>query len=231
MKSLGIMQPYIFPYLGYFQLLNAVDEYVIYDDVQYIKGGWINRNNIQVGGNKVLVTFPLAAASANKMINETQLCDDLGKVEKTILMAYSRAPFFREASKVVKKIMAFNERNLAKFAANSICEIAAYLKIPTKILISSEIDRAKGADAQESVINICKKLGAGMYINAIGGKELYSKQDFEKVSIELKFLKPILNVYPQFPNREFMPGLSIVDVLMFNSVEEIQRLLKDYELI
>jgi hypothetical protein len=230
MKKVAIMQPYLFPYIGYFQLINAVDEYVIYDDVQFIKGGWINRNNILIGGRKNLVTFPLIGASANKNINEIHIQQNLDKLEKTIFMAYSKAPYITNVSKLIKNIFDYNERNLARFAGNSIVEVSKYLDLQTRFIYSSDLDKKDELSAQPMVIDICKKLEADTYINAIGGTELYDKEAFAKQDIELKFLKPSLPEYKQF-NNEFIPGLSIIDILMFNDIEKIKSMLNDYELL
>lgn len=230
MKKVAIMQPYLLPYLGYFQLINAVDEYVIYDDVQFIKGGWINRNNILIGGGKSLITFPLIGASANKNINEIHVQQNLDKLEKTILMAYSRAPHIEDVSKLIKKIFSYEDKNLAYFAGNSLIEISKYLGIETEFIYSSDLDKNTGHAAQEKVIDICKKLKTEIYINAIGGLELYDKKAFAENGIELKFLKPNLPKYKQF-NTDFISGLSIIDVLMFNPPGKAKEMLEDYELV
>jgi hypothetical protein len=229
-KKVGIMQPYIFPYIGYFQTLKAVDDYVIYDDVQFIKGGWINRNNILIGGNKVLFTVALVNASPNKLINEIQIWDDFSKLIKTIAMAYSKAPYKDQTLSLLNKIVSYPDKNLARFNGNSIVEIAKYLGITTNILYSSALEKDDTLKANSKVVAICKELGGNVYINAIGGQELYDKQDFKEQGIDLKFIKSGNIEYKQFKSG-FVPNLSIIDVLMFNSPEEINRLLDDYELI
>lgn len=224
------MQPYLFPYIGYFQLLNAVDEYVIYDDVQYIKGGWINRNNLLIGGQKVLFTFQLNDASPNKLINEIEIKSDFTKFLKTVQMAYSKAPYKTPVCELLERICAYDDKNLARFIGNSIMEIAQYLSIDTKIIYSSELEKDNHLAAQDKIIAICQKLDADVYINAIGGRELYNKKTFTNNDIDLKFLQPNLQPYKQLKN-DFIPGLSIIDVLMFNSSEEIKEMMNCYELI
>lgn len=228
--KLGIMQPYFLPYIGYFQLIKAVDKYVIYDDVNYIKGGWINRNNILVNKNKNLFTIMLKDASSNKLINEIEICDNFKKIKKTIEMNYKKAPFYDDVYLLLERIFSYDNKNLAKFIANSIVEISKYLNIDTEILISSEINKDNSLKAQDKVIDICKNLGANMYINAIGGQDLYNYDDFERNGITLNFIKTNEIKYKQFDN-DFIPFLSIIDVLMFNSIEDVNKLLDDYELI
>lgn len=228
--KLGIMQPYFLPYIGYFQLIKTVDVYVIYDDVQYIKGGWINRNNILLHGQKFMINLLLSGASPNKMINEVLVQRDQRKLLKTIEVAYKRAPFFKTIYPEIIKICESENLNLAKFVGNSIQTVSKYLKITTKIIYSSEIVKNNELKAHEKVIEICKLLGANTYLNAIGGQELYHRWEFLKNGIDLKFIQTKALSYPQFRN-EFVENLSILDVMMFNSIEEINRLLDKYELI
>jgi len=230
MKTVGIMQPYLFPYLGYWQLMGAVDQYVIYDDVQFIKGGWINRNNILIGGNKTLFTIALKDASPNKLINEIEVHDNCEKFLKTLAMAYSRAPYKDEVMRLLTDICNYPDRNLGRFIGNSIMKIAEYLQFDTQFVYSSDLQKDVTLRAQDKVIAIIKELGGERYLNAIGGQSLYSREDFAANGLELKFVKSTLLPYRQL-GGEFVPGLSIIDVMMFNSGEELQALLKSYELI
>lgn len=224
------MQPYLFPYIGYFQAMKAVDEYVIYDDVNYIKGGWINRNNILIGGSKVLFTITLTDSSPNKAINEISIKDDFLKFQKTIGMAYAKAPYYREVVELLSRICSFNDKALHKFIGNSFKEILDYLNIDTKLIYSSDLNKDNTLKAQEKVLAICKELKADVYINAIGGQSLYSKEDFLAQGVELKFIKTVEVPYKQI-KKEFIGGLSILDVLMFNSPERVCEMLESYELI
>lgn len=230
MKKLAIMQPYLFPYIGYFQLLDAVNDYVIYDDVQFIKGGWINRNNLLIGKQKTLFTISLKDASANKLIYEIDIKDDFVKFLKTVEMAYSKAPYRDQVIDLLKKICAYNDKNLARFTGNSICLIADYLSIDTNMIYSSSLSKDTALKAQEKVIAICKELECNTYINAIGGQDLYNKMEFEKNDLNLFFLRPKVESYTQFSN-EFMSNLSVIDVMMFNSPDTINKMLQNYELI
>lgn len=230
--KLGIMQPYFFPYLGYWQLINAVDTYVVYDDVAYIKGGWINRNNILVNGSAHLITLPLENSSSFKNINEIEITKNQKNIEKllkTIQMSYSKAPYFQVVYTMIEKLLKENT-NIAMLNYNSICEINKYIGVKTKVLLSSEIEKDNSLKAQDKVIHINKLLGADTYVNAIGGMELYNKEDFNKEGIELKFLKMNDVKYQQLKN-EFVPNLSIIDVLMFNSHKQIKEMLDDYTLL
>ncbi len=231
--KIGIMQPYFFPYLGYWQTLNAVDKYVIYDDVNYIKNGWINRNNILLNGQKHLITIPLDGASPFSLINQiktTPRMNEKEKILKTIEAAYKKAPYYEKVFQIIRDVIMEESCLISKALIKQFRDVCKYLDIKTELIISSELKKDNSLKAQDKVIHICKLLGGTKYINAIGGQELYSGPDFAKEGIELSFMKTNFTPYKQFKN-EFIPGLSMIDILMFNSPEEIRYMLNQYELI
>lgn len=227
------MQPYLFPYIGYFQLINHVDKFVIFDDVQYIKRGWINRNYILLDGEPHLFTFPVKKASQNKLINEMEFFIEEKKKEKFIKLlrhAYSKAPYFNDVLPLIKEIVLTNEADLVKFIELSLKKLTAYLNIDTSFMKSSQIPKSDNLQAQNQIIEICETLEAKEYINLIGGKEIYDPQTFEEKEIDFYFIKSKEIKYNQF-NNKFVPNLSIIDILMFNSINKIDELLKQYELL
>lgn len=231
--KLGIMQPYFVPYIGYFQLMNAVDKYVVYDDVNFIKGGWINRNRILLNGQPYFFNVPCLGASPNKKINEVKVNLDerlASKNLKLIQNAYSKAPYFKQIFPLVEDIVLFKEENIAKFIYHSFQVICNYLDIKTELIFSSNLKKDNSLKGQDKVLAICKELSATEYYNAIGGQELYSFKDFERQNIKLCFVKTNQMEYNQF-NNEFQPNLSIIDVLMFNSKEKVKEMLKEFTLI
>nr|WP_315149681.1 WbqC family protein [uncultured Flavobacterium sp.] len=228
--KVAIMQPYFFPYIGYFQLINAVDEFVIYDDVNFIKQGWITRNSVLVDKKKYNIILQVESASSFKKIKEITIGKNKKKLLKTIQQEYKKAPYFNIVFPIIQRIISNNENNLSKFLVFSLKEIADYLQIGTVFRISSEIDKEDQLKGQDKVIAICKQLGATNYINAIGGQELYDKVSFNHHQILLNFIKTEPIKYAQFDN-DFIPWLSIIDVIMFNSVEETKLLLNKYELV
>lgn len=231
--KLGIMQPYFLPYIGYWQLMNAVDKYVIYDDVNFIKGGWINRNRILLNGKSQYFNIQMQGASSFKLINEININNNeinINKNLKTIYMAYHKAPNFFKVYKLLQDILEKQTDNLAEYVINSIRVIADYLNITTEIVISSSINKDNSLRGQDKVIEICKKSNATDYYNAIGGMDLYSFDEFKENGINLSFLKTNDICYKQFDN-EFVPNLSIIDVMMFNSQAEIKTMLDDFTLI
>jgi len=231
--KIAIMQPYFFPYLGYYQMFGAVDKFVLLDDVNFIMRGYINRNSILINGASHKFSIPLQQPSQNKLINETKLnfsSKDRENFLKTITLAYKKAPFYNDFYSILEDIILNSQDDLTKFLKYSFEKVKTYLSLNTEILISSEIKKDNTLKAQDRIIEINKQLNSTMYINAIGGVELYNREDFKKENIELKFIKMKDVKYPQFKN-DFVANLSMIDVLMFNSKEEIKDLLAQYELI
>jgi hypothetical protein len=234
--KLGIMQPYLFPYIGYFQLISAVDKFVVYDDVNFIKAGWINRNNLLINKSKNLFTVPLKNVSTFSLINETKINRNLygfwkTKLLKSIEFSYKKAPYFDPVYSIVKNVLdSHEEDNISKIAVSSIKTVNNYLDLNTEINDTSTIYNNENLKGQERVLDICIIENAKQYINLIGGVELYSKDNFIKRGIILNFMKSNPIFYNQFHN-EFVPSLSIIDVLMFNSVEQTKGMIKNYELV
>ena len=229
--KLAVMQPYFFPYIGYFQLIKAVDKFVFYDDVNFINRGWINRNRIIINNTTNYITVQLIGASQNKLINEVEFIDNRQKLNISIEMAYKKAPFFTQVMPVIKNISKFETNSISNLAIYSVKEVCKYLQLKTKFEISSlNYSETKGLEKSNRLITICKQNMASTYINPIGGQELYNKEYFRNDNIELFFIKTNLSQYKQF-NKEFIPGLSILDVMMFNSIKDIHKMLDNYELI
>lgn len=230
---LAIMQPYFMPYIGYLQLLNGVDKFVLYDDVNYINKGWINRNRILINGQAYLFTIPLRDASQNKLINEIYLGNDpkwRGKMLKTLEQSYKKAPFYSAALAVTEKIINLDAEKLSDWIAGGFQVLVDYLEIQTEIVPGSSVYQNTHLKAQERILDICQQEKATHYINPIGGIELYDKTVFEQNGIRLNFIKSKPIVYPQFKN-EFVPWLSIIDIMMFNDIPTIKGFLKEYELV
>lgn len=224
------MQPYFFPYIGYFQLINAVDEFVIYDNIEFTKKGWINRNRILVNEADAIITLPLKKDSDYLHVKDRYLAEtweiERKKMLNRITESYRKAPCFKETYEVIEKCILYEDRNLFKFILHSLQTLMQYLNIKTNLVISSSIlvDHQLKSDAK--VMAICKERGADMYINPIGGIVLYDKNHFKQNNLELQFQKSNSITYKQF-NNDFLPWLSIIDVMMFNSKEEINKFLSE----
>lgn len=231
--KLAIMQPYLFPYIGYFQLINSVDTFVSADDYQFIQNGWINRNNILVNGQAKMITFSLKKDSRRKNINEryyNMTSEEVERIRKTIEVNYSKAKYFKEVMELIDKILVYPDLNVAKFNFNSIKLICEYIGIECEFLESHDVPKNTLLKREELVIDICKNLNADIYINPIGGTELYKDEYFKERGIDLLFVKNNVEEYNQH-SKAFVKDLSIIDVLMHNGKEGTKELLKQCELI
>ena len=227
--KLAIMQPYFFPHLGYFQLIHAVDSFVVYDDVNYIKGGWINRNFILCQGLPQRLTLSLEKASPNRLINDISVGSNNAKLLKTIAQNYGKAPYFSKIFPLVEEIIGYSDLRLGKYLFHAIQLMTTSLGIDTQLIESSAILKNNELKGVEKVVDICKTLEASHYINSPGGRSLYDHDYFQKQGLALSFIEPLLHTYRQFDDS-FVPRLSILDVLMFNSKQRVAELLESYEL-
>jgi len=231
--KLGIIQPYLFPYIGYFQLINYADKFVVYDDVNFINKGWINRNRIILNGQPHMFTVPLKNASQNVIIKDLKLAMSerwKNKFIKTLELTYKKAPFFNKTFDIVKEVINTKSMFLIDWHSKSFKLIKNYLGINTAFVKSSSKYNNQNLKGQDRILDICIKENANHYINLIGGYKLYNDHLFNDKKIGLSFLKSGNIKYQQF-NNEFVPWLSVIDVMMFNSNLKIQELLLQYELI
>lgn len=233
MVKIAIMQPYFFPYIGYFQLMNVVDEFVIYDNIEFSKKGWINRNRILVDGKDSYITIPLRKDSDYLHVKDRYLAEtwpiEKKKMLNRIAESYRKAPNFNSVYPIIEKCILYGENNLFNFVLYSLNVIKEYLEIHTSFIISSSIAFDHTLKSKEKVIAICKSRNSNIYLNPIGGIQLYNKDDFKSNEIDLHFLKANEIKYCQF-NNNFIPYLSIMDVMMFNSKEEIKKMFNAYTL-
>ena len=230
-KRVAIMQPYFFPYIGYYQLVAAVDVFVFYDDVNFIKGGWINRNKILNNNKNGYFTLPLSKSSSYKRINEIVRLDNHSNLDKTIIQTYNKAPYFDDVYPIISKILESDEDRISQLSIQSIKSIFHYLEIEKSFILSSEMyPETKNLKKQDRIIEICKKLGAEQYINSYKGKKLYSKEYFKKQGLSINYLRPGIVPYRQYGSN-FKEGLSIIDVLMFNKPEMVKEMMFSYNIV
>ena len=230
--TIVIMQPYLFPYIGYFQLMRAASTFVVYDDVNYIRGGWINRNRWLANGQAAYFTVPIKDASSFRLIAETEIGGD-GRWREKLLRGfeqnYRKAPYYHEAMGLLEPVIRMEEPSIARRAVASLLAVRTYLGLSTTIIESSARFGNARMAGSERVIDVCRQLGADGYVNASGGAELYGKAEFASHGIELKFLRPRRIVYAQ-PANPFVENLSILDVVAHNSADEVRRFLTEYDL-
>ena len=232
MKTVVVMQPYFFPYLGYFQLAAASTVFVFLDDVAFIKRGWINRNNFLVQNRAHLFSVPLQAPSINRQIATTLVAEDPNWQIQMLRMlenAYARAPFRNDILVLVKQVLSLPYRSIGDLAAASVRAVCAHVGMPVTWQTSSENHPQNRLTGTERIIDICRTLNATCYVNAPGGKDLYDPGEFARSGIELRFLRPVLPPYSQ-AGGAYVSGLSIIDVLMFNPPDVVRAWMEAYEL-
>lgn len=231
--KLVIMQPYFFPYLGYFQLLHAADRFVFYDDVNYIKNGWINRNRLLLRGQPHFFTVPLQGASPFAPIRETRFDAEDSRWRRkmigTFQLAYKGAPYRAQGMQLVESVLQSANGSIADLARDSVVAVMRHLGLERSVQPSSIAYGNAHLRGEERVLDICRREGASMYINAPGGRGLYHRRAFDAQAVELRFLAGRLPAYEQ-DGPQFVAGLSIVDIVMRCSVARIGDMLADYAL-
>ena len=233
--KLAIMQPYFMPYIGYFQLINLVDKFVFYDDVTFIKQGWINRNQILINDQAKLFSVPLSNASSHTLIKDVLISDIRYEKWKksflsTIMFNYKKAKNYEIVEALIERILLTPPKTISDLAIKSVIEISNYLDLDTEFDVSSQNYGNTHLSGQDRVLDICQKENANTYINPIGGMELYSRDIFSERKIELMFISAHKTIYKQFSSN-FIPFLSIIDVLMFNDKKQVLEILNDFDLV
>jgi hypothetical protein len=231
--KLAIMQPYFFPYLGYWQLIHAVDRFVIYDDVNYIKGGWVNRNRILINGKPAFITAPLHQSSPFKRICDIELHPSLpwrDKLVKMVDTTYRRAPHFEEAFPIVEKLIRCESNNLSDYLTHQLQSLSATVGITTEFVVTSRCYANGQLSGQDRLLDICAREGAHGYINLRGGQSLYNNETFRNAGITLRFIGMRGLSYPQ-RTAGFVPSLSIIDALMEIGSVGMKEYLDAFDLI
>lgn len=233
--KLAIMQPYFMPYIGYFQLVKAVDKFIFYDDVTFIKQGWINRNQILINNQAKMFSIPLTNASSHTLIKDVLISDNRYEKWKksflsSIMFSYKKAKNYESVRELIERVLLDTPESISDLAIKSVIETSSYLGLQTEFEICSQHYDNTNLSGQDRVLDICKQENANIYINPINGRELYDDESFAENNIELYFLKANKSVYKQF-SSDFVPFLSIIDILMFNDKAEVLNMLSDFELI
>ena len=233
-NRVAIMQPYFLPYLGYWQLMGFVDRFVVYDDIQFTKKGWIHRNRYLNNGSDQMFTLPLKKDSDYLDVVDRRLTDswDVEKIKlrRRIEGAYDKSPHFHEAMPIFNECIEYEGSNLFDFIFGSIKIIRESLDVGTQLLVSSELGETKHLKGQERVLEICRSLGATEYVNPIGGYELYDRNVFAQEGVELRFHKIGDVAYNQM-QRDFLPNLSVLDILMFSGVDGVKKEMGNFEIL
>ena len=231
--NVAIMQPYLFPYIGYFQLLNAVDTFVILDNVNFIKKGWINRNQILSNNGIVKINLPVAKMSQNRWISQHAFFDlstHLTKLIDSCAQSYSRSDNVESITQLLHEHLEISTDNVSEFLTESLLKISKLLGLHTNIIKASDIDIDHSLTGQDRIIELASAANANTYVNLIGGTELYQESEFARRHMKLKFIEPNLSNYPQMHADVFIPYLSILDVIANCDGGQLQQQLSDYKL-
>ena len=235
--KLAINQPYFFPYLGYFSLIRQTDRFILLDEIQYIKQGWINRNRILASdGGWQYIRVPMAKFHQTDLISQVKISDKEDWREEILnrLLVYKgHGPYFRETMETVGKALSLDTDNITRLNEHALKAVCDHIGIASELRIFSDLElKVQKAEAPDEVpLNICRALGnIEEYWNLEGGAEFYDRSKFDREGIGIKFVKMNLQQYPQI-HENFEPALSILDVMMFNDPDQIQRMLDDYQLL
>jgi hypothetical protein len=231
--KLAVMQPYFLPYIGYYQMMNAVDRFVLYDDVCYINRGWINRNRIQINRQPWMFTLPLSNASQNVLIKDLIVSESVTrwseKFKLTLRRAYAKAPEYGEVECLIYSCLSCDSQWLMDWILQSLDVVCDYLSIPTHRVRSSERYPNTGLKRQDRILDMCRREKTTTYINGKIGQALYSPAAFAAENTEIRIMSTTCH-YKQF-EEPFIPHLSIIDVLMFNNRDQVQALMGKYEFV
>ncbi len=231
----SVMQPYFFPYLGYYQLVAQSNRFVFLDDVNYINKGWINRNRILINGEPSFITVPLSGASQNRMINEIEVSYQEKwneKMLRNIEMNYKKSAFFNSVFPVIQSVISSNEKLISQLCVKSVSQVFDYLELKPEFFYSSVLDPEKDSGGEKRIIRIVSQIKGEIYVNPEGGQEMYQTKNFDEAKLKLKFIKMTPTKYNQIKTADFIPYLSIIDLLMHVSKEEIrEKYLKDFILL
>lgn len=223
------MQPYFFPYVGYFALAYSVDRFVFYDDVQFIKNGWINRNRILIAGKPAYLTVPLSGASSSRLIQDVGIDQSKPwrrKILGSLRQAYGGAPFFDPVGELVRSVVETDRDGIADLARASVRAVARYLDLATTFVPNASDYENSHLRGVERVKDICRLERATSYHNLPGGRSLYAHDEFRACGLSLHFIGTALPRYQQF-DEPFVPGLSVIDVLMHNPPQDIRGMLAE----
>ena len=229
------MQPYFLPYLGYYSLIKYSAQWIVFDPVQFIRHGWIERNRIlKPAEGWQYISVPLQKYNRDTLIKDIRIRKEEDWQNKILRQVehYKKAPFYQQVISLLDESFRIDTDSISVLDAHMLKATCNYLNIPFNYQIFSEmnLDIEPVSDAGDWALQISKALKATQYVNPPGGMELFSREKFEEAGVDLVFLKTNLSEYPQ-RRKVFESGLSILDVMMFNSAEEINVMLDDFQLI
>ena len=230
MKKIAILQSNYIPWKGYFDIINMVDEFILYDDMQYTRRDWRNRNQIKTAGGVKWLTIPVdTKGKFFQKINETKVSGSQWAADhwKTIRFSYAKAPFFKQYESLFETLYqkAAGMEYLSHINHLFLTEICAALGIDTKITWSSDYPLADGKT--ERLAELVKSAGGDYYLSGPAAKDYIVDEVFEKAGIELRYMD--YAGYPEYPqlHGDFTHNVSILD-LLFLTGPDAPRYMKSF---
>lgn len=224
MFTAAVMQPYLFPYIGYYQMAALADQFVFLDDANFIVRGYINRNHMLLNGRAHRFTVPVSDASQNRAIRDHHYPDRGQELIRQLQSAYRAAPYLQSALPLIERVFEEGDGNVAVTNGLSVQRILEYVGLERRWLRSSDLLAQGQFKGSRWIIEICRKLNASRYLNLPGGRSLYEPAAFDKENIALQFVEP---AFPPYDQRcPFVPGLSMVDMLMWCDTQAIRTMLQ-----
>jgi hypothetical protein len=208
------------PYIGYWELIAKVDTFILYDDAQFMKGGWINRNRIVHRNQSQYLTLPLQKATPNKLINQISLNlpfeAQQKRIHNQVYNAYCHSEFYSDTNNLLQSAIDFGGwPSLSKFVCNSIIKSAKTLSLSQNFVLSSTLKYDRGLSAEQKVLQMCNIFECSEYYNMVGGSHLYDQKNFFKSGIKLSFLEP--------HHEKNLGSYSIIDIIANNGLKSIKR--------
>ena len=234
--TIGIMQPYFFPYIGYYALIKHSNHFVFFDTPQFIRHGWIDRNRIlKPTDSWQYIKVPIVKHPRNTCINEISIQNEIlwkNRIIRQVEHYKKKAIYYKNTIDLIKEVFNFEGNSIVDLNIKTVTTVMQYLNISFSFSVFSKLnlDISETNSPDEWALNISTKLNVTTYLNPVGGLSFFDKSKYQKAGINLKFLKTVLLPYDQ-KRTNFEPSLSIIDVLMFNSPESIRNMLEAVEFI
>jgi hypothetical protein len=227
---IALMQPYFFPYLGHFDLLNMVDEWIVFDTAQYMRSHWMNRNRIlHPAGGWEYITVPVRKHPTNTPGHQVEIAmaiDWRNRILRKLQHYRNKAPYYQDVMDFVEECFADVGPNLSETNIRILEKTRTRLgiKTPMRVLSRMDLRLEPVLGPGDWGFEISRLLGAREYVNPAGGAALFDRDQFEKHGIKLTIQNFSNIAYDCRPYR-FEPGLSIIDVMMWNRPEQIKNYL------
>jgi hypothetical protein len=232
-QSVAIMQPFFFPYLGYFSLMKHTDNWIVFDDIRYSNQAWGNRNRIlKHPEGWAWINVPVKDHKRETFYSNILIQNEINWKRKIInQFEYYKihAPFYKDVLKIIQEVFSEDFSHLVDLNIHAMKKVCEYLKIDFKYTKFSEMNLGINSVQHPGqwALEICKAIKSTNYVNPCEGHPIYDKKEYDDAGISLQFIINRVSPYDQ-KRAEFEARLSIIDVMMWNSVERVNELIDDF---